>query len=46
MLHPADLKSAVAKAINKLIEPVRRHFASDQQAMDLLKRVKSFKTTR
>lgn len=45
-LHPADLKQAVAKAINKLIDPVRIHFTTDPTAMDLLKRVKSFKTTR
>lgn len=46
LLHPADLKAAVAKAINKLIDPVRRHFNTDPTAMELLKRVKSFKTTR
>lgn len=45
-LHPGDLKSAVAKAINKLIEPVRKHFTTDPVAMDLLKRVKMYKTTR
>lgn len=45
-LHPADLKHAVAKALNKLIDPVRRHFANDPAAKELLKRVKSFKTTR
>lgn len=45
-LHPGDLKPAVAKAINQLIEPVRQHFLNDPVAKDLLKRVKSFKTTR
>jgi tyrosyl-tRNA synthetase len=25
-LHPNDLKPAVAKVINELIEPVRKHF--------------------
>jgi tyrosyl-tRNA synthetase len=28
-IHPKDLKKAVAKSINKLIEPVRNHFQND-----------------
>lgn len=32
LLHPGDLKTAVALAINKLIEPVRRHFTTDPVA--------------
>lgn len=28
-MHPNDLKPAVAKVINELIEPVRRHFETD-----------------
>jgi len=45
-LHPGDLKPAVAKAINQLIEPVRQHFENDPHAKNLLKQVKSFKVTR
>ena len=28
-MHPGDLKPAVAKAINKLLQPVRDHFTND-----------------
>lgn len=28
-LHPGDLKPAVAKVINELIEPVRQHFKNN-----------------
>ncbi|MCD7450127.1 hypothetical protein HAX54_003693 [Datura stramonium] len=45
-LHPADLKPALSKAINKILQPVRDHFKNDQKAKDLMKRVKSFKVTR
>jgi hypothetical protein len=26
-VHPADLKAAVARAINRIVEPLRSHFA-------------------
>ncbi|XP_055805295.1 tyrosine--tRNA ligase 1, cytoplasmic-like isoform X2 [Solanum dulcamara] len=45
-LHPADLKPALSKAVNKILQPVRDHFKNDQKAKDLMKRVKSFKVTR
>ncbi len=45
-LHPADLKPALAKAINVILEPVRQHFEKDANAKELLKKVKSYKTTR
>ncbi|XP_009604713.1 tyrosine--tRNA ligase 1, cytoplasmic-like isoform X2 [Nicotiana tomentosiformis] len=45
-LHPADLKPALSKAINKILQPVRDHLKNDQKAKDLMKRVKSFKVTR
>jgi hypothetical protein len=32
----------VAKVINELIEPVRRHFQTDPQAKALLKKVQSY----
>jgi len=45
-LHPKDLKVAVTAALNAILQPVRDHFANDKHAADLLKRVKTFKTTR
>lgn len=42
-LHPNDLKPAVARAINELIEPVRRHFETDPEAKALIAKIKSFK---
>lgn len=46
VLHPCDLKSAVAEGINLLLEPVRRHFATDPYANDLLMKVRSYSVTR
>ncbi|OWM82820.1 hypothetical protein CDL15_Pgr029181 [Punica granatum] len=40
-LHPGDLKPALAKALNKILQPVRDHFTQNPVAKDLLKRVKS-----
>jgi len=45
-LHPGDLKPALAKAINELIEPVRHHFETDPKAKALLQQVKSWQVTR
>ncbi|XP_050224701.1 tyrosine--tRNA ligase 1, cytoplasmic [Mercurialis annua] len=45
-LHPGDLKPALAKAINKILQPVRDHFKNDANANDLLKRVKGYRVTR
>ena len=39
-IHPADLKPAVAKAINKLLQPVRDHFTNDPFARTLLETIK------
>src|SRR3989344_8157369 len=44
-IHPMDLKAAVAKAIDSLIEPVRKHFEKGK-AKKLLEQVTSFKITR
>jgi tyrosyl-tRNA synthetase len=44
-LHPGDLKAGLTEAINALIEPVRKHFASGD-AKKLLEQVRSYKTTR
>lgn len=45
-LHPGDLKPALTKAINKILQPVRDHFKKDATARDLLKRVKGYKVTK
>lgn len=45
-LHPGDVKSAVAKALNRLIQPVRDHFTNDAEAKKLLQQVKQYKATR
>lgn len=45
-IHPIDLKNTVVDLLDKLIEPVRRHFETDQYAAGLLKQVQSFQVTR
>ncbi|MBU3941921.1 MAG: tyrosine--tRNA ligase [Nanoarchaeota archaeon] len=45
-LHPMDLKPAIADYINKLVEPVRKHFEKDKKAKELLEKVKSFRVTK
>ncbi|KAI3984077.1 hypothetical protein MKX01_035204 [Papaver californicum] len=45
-LHPADLKPALSKALNKILKPVRDHFTNDPNAKALLKRVKSYRVTK
>ncbi|KAJ7952302.1 Tyrosine--tRNA ligase [Quillaja saponaria] len=45
-LHPGDLKPALSKALNKILEPVREHFKKDANARDLLKRVKAYRVTK
>lgn len=44
-LHPSDLKKSLTAAINEILEPVRKHFASGRPA-ELLKKVRSFKVTK
>ncbi|KAL0306674.1 UNVERIFIED_CONTAM: Tyrosine--tRNA ligase 1, cytoplasmic [Sesamum radiatum] len=39
-LHPGDLKPALAKALNRILQPVRDHFNNDPKAKELVKRVK------
>uniref|UniRef100_M8CSC1 tyrosine--tRNA ligase n=1 Tax=Aegilops tauschii TaxID=37682 RepID=M8CSC1_AEGTA len=39
-LHPADVKPALAKAINEILKPVRDHFNSSSEAKILLNTVK------
>jgi len=45
-LHPSDLKPALGKAINELLDPVRKHFEQDEHAKSLLAKVRNFKVTR
>lgn len=45
-LHPGDLKPAVAKAINTILQPVRDHFTKNPDARKLLEQVKRYKSTR
>ncbi|KAL6139793.1 hypothetical protein ACLB2K_058095 [Fragaria x ananassa] len=42
-IHPEDLKLALAKALNKILEPVRLHFKNDPTAKQLLRSVKSYR---
>ncbi|CAL1382546.1 unnamed protein product [Linum trigynum] len=39
-LHPGDLKPSLSKALNRILQPVRDHFANNAKAKDLVKRVK------
>ena len=45
-LHPADLKKAVAKYVNELLEPTRNHFKNNKEAQKLKKQVESWNVTR
>ncbi|GAQ78185.1 Tyrosyl-tRNA synthetase [Klebsormidium nitens] len=45
-LHPGDLKSALSRGLNEILQPVRDHFQKDPEAKKLLTQVKSYKTTR
>lgn len=45
-IHPQDLKQTVAKLLDELIQPVRKHFETDPVAKELLQQVKSFQVTR
>ena len=46
LLHPMDLKTAVAIKINELVKPVREHFENNHHAKELLEKVRSFQVTR
>lgn len=45
-LHPADLKNAVAEALNDIIKPIREHFEKDPHARKLYEFVKKQEITR
>ncbi len=46
VLHPSDLKPALADALNAILQPVRDHFENNAEAKDVLKKVRSYKVTR
>lgn len=45
-VHPLDLKTAVTAALDTALEPIRSHFAMDDNARQLLKQIQSFQVTR
>ena len=45
-LHPVDLKTNVAEAINRLLQPVRDHFEKDPYAKKLLDTIKLWQVTK
>ena len=45
-LHPGDVKPALTKAINSILQPVRDHFQNNAQAKQLLKQIKSYVCTK
>jgi len=45
-IHPADLKANLVVYLDKLIEPVRKHFEENKEAKELLEKVRSFQLTR
>jgi len=45
-LHPGDVKPALTKAINEILQPVRDHFENNKQAKQLLKTVRGYKVTK
>ncbi|MDJ0274588.1 MAG: tyrosine--tRNA ligase [Aigarchaeota archaeon] len=45
-LHPLDLKRAVARALDELIAPIRRHFETNSRARELYEFVRSQEITR
>ena len=40
-LHPADLKNAIAEALDQIVRPIREHFEKDPHARELYEFVKS-----
>ena len=45
-LHPGDLKPALTRHLNLILQPVRDHFENNAEAKALLKQVKSYKVTK
>ena len=45
-IHPLDLKEAVAEALAEILEPVRRYFSSNKEAMRTLEFIRGVQITR
>ena len=45
-VHPMDLKQAVAKKIDELLNPVREHFEKNAEAKALFEKVQGYEVTR
>ena len=45
-VHPLDLKMAVTFYVNKMLDPVRKHFDTNKKARNLLEQVRGFEITR
>ena len=45
-IHPLDIKQKAIQILDKLLEPVRKHFEENSNAKDLLQKVKSYQITR
>jgi tyrosyl-tRNA synthetase len=45
-LHPGDLKAALTKYMNQMLEPVRKHFAENEHAKKLQAQIKAYKVTK
>jgi len=45
-LHPLDLKTNLAKCLNTMIEPVRKHFEEDPAAKALVEEIRRFEVTK
>ncbi|HIP64938.1 MAG TPA: tyrosine--tRNA ligase [Pyrodictium sp.] len=45
-IHPLDLKNATAKALAKLLEPIRRYFEKNKEAREILEELRRVKPTR
>ncbi|MEM3029895.1 MAG: tyrosine--tRNA ligase [Thermoproteota archaeon] len=46
LLHPLDLKNAVADAIDKLVDPIRRHFEENSRARALYEALRKAEISR
>jgi tyrosyl-tRNA synthetase len=44
-IHPGDLKAAVSEALNRILDPVRRHFETGEPKK-LLDKIKKYKITK
>jgi tyrosyl-tRNA synthetase len=45
-IHPMDLKTAVAKYVNEMLDPIREHFTKDHDAHKLKELIESYGVTR